>query len=324
MDLEGGIYGRSLAARSTATPGTRSSLKCFAGPYPDTYGARNDIHRPPLLVRHHDATHCGRAAHDHPCDRRCGPDDPACGQRGSATKPTVVLVHGAFAESSSWDGVVKRLMQRGYPVAAVANPLRGVRSDADYVANILASIPGPVVLVGHSYGGNVITNAATKSTQVKALVFVAAFAPDAGETASAMTSRYPGSTLGPALAPPVLLAGGGKDLYVERAKYHSQFAADLPLSQAQLLAVAQRPVTESALDEPSGPPAWKTIPSWFIYGSDDKNIPPQMRAANAQRWLAVSAAHLSSSLAWRSNSFARAACPPSASWLAACASLSLS
>ncbi len=198
-------------------------------------------------------------------------------------KPTVVLVHGAFAESSSWEGVVAQLLAKGYPVVAVANPLRGVRSDSAYVANVLDSIPGPVVLVGHSYGGNVITNAATGKANVKALVYVAGFAPDTGETAAGLSGKFPGSTLGPTLAPPVVLADGSKDLYIQQAKFQAQFAADVSVKQAAVMAATQRPITEAALNEPSGAPAWKSIPSWFIWGSLDKNIPPAAQRFVAQR-----------------------------------------
>src|SRR5690349_17194170 len=130
----------------------------------------------------------------------------------AAGKPTVVLVHGAFADASSWNPVITELAAKGYPTIAVANPLRGLKSDASYVASVLKSIQGPVVLVGHSYGGAVITNAATGASNVKALVYVAAFAPEKGETAIGLSGLFPGSTLGPALAPPVMLADGNKDL----------------------------------------------------------------------------------------------------------------
>ncbi len=198
-------------------------------------------------------------------------------------KPTVVLVHGAFAESSSWEGVVSQLLAKGYPVVAVANPLRGVRSDATYVANVLDGISGPVVLVGHSYGGNVITNAATGKANVKALVYVAGFAPDTGESAAMLSSKFPGSTLGPTLAPPVALADGSKDLYIQQAKFREQFAADVSAKQAAVMAATQRPITEAALNEASGAPAWKAIPSWFIWGSLDKNIPPAAQQFAASR-----------------------------------------
>ncbi|MBD1916467.1 MULTISPECIES: alpha/beta hydrolase [Cyanophyceae] len=198
-------------------------------------------------------------------------------------KPTIVLVHGAFAESSSWNGVLTQLHEKGYSTVAVANPLRGVKSDADYVANVLKSIEGPTVLVGHSYGGAVITNAVNDNDNVKALVYVAAFAPDTGETAVELSGRYPGSTLGPALAPPVATPDGGKDLYIQQDKFHAQFAADVPDAAAQLMASTQRPITEAALNEASSTPAWQSIPSWFIYGDRDLNIPEAALSFMAER-----------------------------------------
>ena len=198
-------------------------------------------------------------------------------------KPTIVLVHGAFADASSWNGVVKILQKDGYSVIAAANPLRGVKSDGDYIASLLADIKQPVVLVGHSYGGNVITSAANGRPNVKALVYVSAFAPEEGETAAGLSNKFPGSTLGQALAPPVALPDGGNDLYIVQSKFPAQFAADLPLAQATLMAVTQRPVTDTALNEKSGEAAWKAIPSWFIYGDHDKNIPPQTFPFMAKR-----------------------------------------
>jgi pimeloyl-ACP methyl ester carboxylesterase len=200
-----------------------------------------------------------------------------------ADKATVVLVHGAFADTSSWNGVIKILERDGYPVVAAATPLRGVRDDGAYVANILLGIKSPVVLVGHSYGGSVIGEAANGNGNVKALVYVAAFAPEAGETAAGLTGKFPGSTLGPTLAAPVRLSSGGKDLYIQQDKFREQFAADLPESEALLMAATQRPVTEKALNEPSTNPAWKAIPSWFVYGDKDRNIPPQTFAFMADR-----------------------------------------
>jgi pimeloyl-ACP methyl ester carboxylesterase len=198
-------------------------------------------------------------------------------------KPTIVLVHGAFAESSSWNNVVKILKKDGYPVVAAANPLRSVKGDANYVSNLVASIKSPVVLVGHSYGGSVISEAANGNANVKALVYVAAFAPEAGETALGLSGKFPGSTLGPTLAAPVALTGGGNDLYIQQDKFHKQFASDVPQADAKLMAATQRPVTEAAVHEASGAPAWKTVPSWFIYGDQDKNIPPQALAFMAER-----------------------------------------
>jgi pimeloyl-ACP methyl ester carboxylesterase len=199
-------------------------------------------------------------------------------------KPTTVLVHGAFADASSWNGVIAILEKDGYPVVAVANPLRGVRNDADYVANILSGIEAPVGLVGHSYGGSVISEATgSNGARVKALVYVAAFAPEVGETAAGLAGRFPGSTLGPTLAPSVSLTGGGKDLYIRQDRFHDQFAADVPDAEAKLMAATQRPITEAALNEKQTEAAWKTIPSWFVYGDKDKNIPPQASAFMAAR-----------------------------------------
>lgn len=187
-------------------------------------------------------------------------------------KPTIVLVHGAFAGSSSWNKVISLLLRDGYPVVAVANPLRGLKSDSEYLTILLLNIKGPIVAVGHSYAGSVITNAANDVPNVKALVYVAGLAPDSGESAADISDRFPGSSLGPTLAPPVPLPGGGKDLYIRQDKFYSQFAADVPESEARIMAATQRPVTEAALHDPAGSPAWKTIPSWFIFGSRDKNI----------------------------------------------------
>lgn len=198
-------------------------------------------------------------------------------------KPTIVLVHGAFAESASWNGVIRILERDGFPVVAAANPLRGVASDGDYVARLVAGIRTPVVLVGHSYAGMVISNAATGQANVRGLVFVSAFAPERGETAAALTGRFPGSTLVPTLAPPVALAGGGSDLYIQQDKFPAQFAADVPVAEARLMAATQRPIAQAAFDEAAGEPAWKTIPSWFVYGENDRNIPPQLLAFMAER-----------------------------------------
>jgi len=201
----------------------------------------------------------------------------------AAPKPTIVLVHGAFAGSSSWNGVVAELNQQGYQVIAAANPLRGLASDGAYVAALVRSVKGPVVLVGHSYGGAVISAAANNMPQVKALVFVAAFAPDQGESALALTGKFPGSTLPPTLAAPVKLDDGGEDLYVQQDRFPQQFAADVPLAQAQAMAATQRPIKATALSEAAATPAWKAIPSWSIYGSADLNIPPQAMAFMAER-----------------------------------------
>jgi pimeloyl-ACP methyl ester carboxylesterase len=179
--------------------------------------------------------------------------------------------------------VTAKLLAKGYPVVAVANPLRSVKGDAGYLASLLDSIPGQIILVGHSYGGTVITVAASGKSNVKALVYVSGLAPDLGETASGLVGKFPGSTLGPTLAPPVILADGSKDLYILQDKFHAQFAADLPANEAKLMATTQRPIPEAAFNEAAGAPAWKSIPSWFLYGSLDKNVPPAVHAFMAKR-----------------------------------------
>ena len=204
------------------------------------------------------------------------------GASAQAARPTIVLVHGAFAESSSWNPVITELLEDGYPVVAAATPLRSVRGDGAYVEKLVRSIKGPVVLVGHSYGGQVISAAAERAPNVKSLVFVAGYALDVGESATTMGARFPGGTLGSALAPPVAV-DGGDDLYILPAKFHSQFAADVPQRDAAQMAATQRPVTQAALSEPVRAAPWKRLPSWFVYGSQDKNIPRSAHAFMASR-----------------------------------------
>ncbi len=203
--------------------------------------------------------------------------------QAQTAKPTIVLVHGAFADSSSWNAVIPILQRDGYTVIAAPNALRSVRTDADEVRDLVKSIDGPVVLVGHSYGGSVISEAAEGAPNVKGLVYVSAFAPEEGETALGLTGKFPGSTLAPALAPPVKLAGGGNDLYILQARFHDQFAADVPVAEARLMAAGQRPIADAALGEATTAPAWKHVPSWFIYGDKDKNIPPVAMQFMAER-----------------------------------------
>lgn len=200
-------------------------------------------------------------------------------------KPTVVLVHGAFADSSSWNGMITRLEHDGYPVIAAANPLRALDSDSAYISSLLSTIPGPVILVGHSYGGAVITDAAVGHANVKALVYIAAFAPDQGESALGLTGMNPGSQLGAALVVrPYSAAGGdGQDGYVDPAKFRAVFAADVPASTAGLMAAEQRPVALAALQGASGVPAWKTIPSWYLVAGADQAIPAATEKFMAQR-----------------------------------------
>ena len=207
---------------------------------------------------------------------------PASNSDERLRAPTIVLVHGAFADSSSWNGVIPKLQAEGYQVIAVANPLRSLATDAAYVSTIVKSVPGPVVLVGHSYGGSVISNAAVGNDNVKALVYVAGFAPEAGESTFGLAGKFPGGILGKSIVP-TPLEGGGNDLYVKQAEFRAPFAADIPEAKVKLLAATQRPITEAAGNEPSGEAAWKTLPSWSIYGSADKSIPPEAMAFMAER-----------------------------------------
>jgi pimeloyl-ACP methyl ester carboxylesterase len=197
-------------------------------------------------------------------------------------KPTIVFVHGAFAESSSWNAVMSDLQAEGYTLIAAANPLRGVQNDADYVANLLQSIQGPIVLVGHSYGGMVISNAIDGNSNVVALVYVAGFAPESGESAADLAGRYPGGTLGETLTG-VGLADGSQDLYIQQGKFWAQFAADVPEAEAKLMAATQRPIKEVGLTGTATSASWKTLPSWFIFGELDKNIPAASHRFMAER-----------------------------------------
>jgi len=202
----------------------------------------------------------------------------------SDTNPTVVLVHGAFAESSSWNGVIRALTQSGLAVVAAANPLRSLSGDAAYVRDVVASIGGPVVLVGHSYGGMVITEASADNASVVGLVYVAAFVPGQGQSALDLSGSEPGSTLGDALsAYPV--ATGGNDLVIRQELFHHQFAADVSEAEAALMAATQRPVTDVALSEglAAATPGWSNIPSWFVFGDADLNIPVAVHRAGAER-----------------------------------------
>ena len=202
----------------------------------------------------------------------------------SSDKPTVVLVHGAFAESVSWKGVVQALAERSVPVVAAANPLRSLAGDAAYVRDVVAGIDGPVVLVGHSYGGAVITEAGADNPAVVGLVYVCAFAPDHGENAFDLSRKFPGSTLGDALnAYPV--STGGVELAIRPDVFHQQFAADVPEELAAVMAVTQRPATQAALTEdlPTEKPAWATLPSWFVFSDQDRNIPVELHRFFAER-----------------------------------------
>ena len=215
----------------------------------------------------------------------------------SAVKPTIVLEHGAWADGSSWSGVVTRLQKDGYTVDVPPNPLRGPDSDSAYLASYLATVPGPVVLVGHSYGGFVTTNAATGDKNVKALVYVDAYIPAQGDTLNSLTAQFPGSQITPAALNFVPSPGGVTDAYINPSLFRSILANDLPASQAAELAATQRPIAASALTEVSGPPAWASIPSWDVIGTADHAIPPaaqEFMAARAHATVTkINASHLS-------------------------------
>jgi pimeloyl-ACP methyl ester carboxylesterase len=209
--------------------------------------------------------------------------------------PTIALVHGAFAESASWTPVIEQLRDHSSAVVgdeghtigdivAVANPLRSLAGDAAYVRDVIRAIDGPVVLVGHSYGGMVITEAAAGNEAVIALVYVAAFAPETGESAFDLSTRFPGSTLAATLAAyPV--ATGGDEFVIKAELFRQQFAADLPAPEAEVMAATQRPVTLEALSDvlSTERPAWKDIPSWFVFGDQDRNIPTDLHRFVAER-----------------------------------------
>jgi pimeloyl-ACP methyl ester carboxylesterase len=200
----------------------------------------------------------------------------------------VVLVHGAWADGSSWDGVVGRLQRDGYTVDVPSNPLRGVASDSAYLASYLKTVTGPIILAGHSYGGMVITNAATGNPAVKALVYIDAFIPAQGETLLQLAGAKPGSTLAdPTKAfnfvPFTGPAGADTDLYVKPSVYRADFGADLSVQQDAILAATQEPLAASALQEPSGPPAWKTIRSFALIGTQDMVLPPAEQVFMAAR-----------------------------------------
>lgn len=201
-------------------------------------------------------------------------------------RPTVVLVHGAFADSSSWTAVIQRLQAAGVDVIAAPNPLRGIKHDSAYVASRINQVPGPVLAVGHSYGGAVITNAATNAPNVVGLVYVAAFAPEEGETLGQAEAGSKDSVLNSALVPLQYPAADGKqavEFALNPAVAGEAFAADVPAEQAAVIAAIQRPVAELAFSEPSGAPAWKKLPSWAIIPTEDKAAGTDILRSMAQR-----------------------------------------
>jgi pimeloyl-ACP methyl ester carboxylesterase len=199
---------------------------------------------------------------------------------------TVVLVHGAFADASGWAGVISRLQAEGIPVMAPANPLRSVSGDAAYIASVVTQIPGPVLLVGHSYGGVVISNASPQADNVVGLVYVCAFIPDEGEALQSIAEQATDSKLGPALRPAQYPSAGdepGVELYIDPAQFHEVFCADLPAEQAAVMAVSQRPGSAAGFGEPSGPVGWKMLPSWALISPHDVTIGPSGERFMAER-----------------------------------------
>jgi pimeloyl-ACP methyl ester carboxylesterase len=215
-------------------------------------------------------------------------------------KPTIVLEHGAWANTASWDAVIQRLQADGYTVYAPPNPLQGLPYDSAFLADFLHSISGPIILVGHSYGGAVITNAATGDSQVKALVYVDAFAPAQGQTLAQLLASYPGSCAVPAnltVVPIPDVPAGVGDAYIKQSVFPSCMANGLPAAEAQVLAATQAPIATIALTQPTGVPAWKTIPSWAVVGTADHAIPLALQLAMAEnahaRITEINAPHLS-------------------------------
>ena len=197
---------------------------------------------------------------------------------------TIVLVHGAFAESSSWDRVIEPLVADGHHVIAAANPLRSLAGDAASVSDLVRSIEGPVVLVAHSYGGAVISNVDPGAGKIAGLVFVNGFAPEPGEHCFQLAAMFPGSMLGEETSRAVARSDGTTDLYVAADSFHDIFCQDVSAAQAALMFATQRPATQEALVEPSGErPLWKDVPSWFLIGAEDRIIPPELQRFMADR-----------------------------------------
>ena len=199
-------------------------------------------------------------------------------------KPTIVLVHGAFAESASWDSVIDPLLDAGHPVIAAGNPLRSLAADAAAVADVVRAVEGPVVLAAHSYGGAVISNVDADAGEIVGLVYACGFAPEPGEHCFQLAGMFPGSMLGPETARPVPRSDGTTDLHVAPDRFHAIFCQDVPAPQAALMAITQRPATQEALTEPSGDhPLWKDVPSWFVIGEEDHIIPAALQHYMAER-----------------------------------------
>jgi pimeloyl-ACP methyl ester carboxylesterase len=212
------------------------------------------------------------------------------------TKPTILLVHGAFADASGWGRVITLLEKDGYPVATVQNPLSGLPDDVATTKRAIHSIEGPIVLVGHSYGGAVISGAGTGESNVKSLVFVAAFAPEAGEKLGDFMGKFGVPDLATALVP-----DKGGYLSIDRAKFHAVFCADLGEHEAHLMSVTQKPINSAAFADIPGEPAWKTVPSWYMVASEDHAIKPELERYMAKRMNAHTSEIKSSHVAFMSH-----------------------
>jgi pimeloyl-ACP methyl ester carboxylesterase len=201
--------------------------------------------------------------------------------------PTVVLVHGAFADAASWAHVTERLVEAGVPVMAIVNPLRGVQHDAAYVASVIKQVPGPVLAVGHSYGGMIITNAVPQTDNVVGLVYVAAFAPDEGETLASIVGRSEDSVLTTAVLPKEFPVGDGSEtateFIIDPARFREVFTADLSQLDSDVYGLSQRPIAASALGDETGHPAWKDLPVWSAVGTEDKAAGADVVRSMAQR-----------------------------------------
>jgi pimeloyl-ACP methyl ester carboxylesterase len=215
--------------------------------------------------------------------------------------PTIVLVHGAWADATGFDPEIRALRERGFTAIGFANPLRDLAADAMYLAEFLRTLTGPIVLVGHSYGGNVISVAAAGNDQVTALVYLNGWMCDNGESQQQLLEKFEGSLVGPSISPvPFTAADGseGVDFYLDREAFHEAFAADVDPETAAVMAAAQRPYAAAAFaGTPSGPLAWKTLPSWYLLGTEDKAIPPALQRFMGERAKAtiveVPASHVS-------------------------------
>ena len=196
----------------------------------------------------------------------------------NSNKPSIVLVHGAFSDGSSWKKIIPTFADEGFTVTAVQNPLRSLAEDVATTKRVIEAQKGDVILVGHSYGGSVITDAAAGSDKVKALVFVAAFAPDAGETVGALLGKFPAAALGTALAP-----DSASFLYIERTKFHHVFAEDVPERETSVMAATQKPIAAGAFGEATLSAAWKTVPSWYAVTTLDHAVNPELQRFMAKR-----------------------------------------